>query len=142
MTSECASIDTHWRVSCDEGKGFSVSLKIQDVFRVQKVSRRARVCFLFFFRNSFLSHAQEFLKKETVLSVRVSRGAVGRALDLRLSFFVYISGMQFLSRTQAKRIPVSSLRLFSAHWNAHVRDAASPPMPQPGGEEERGGCAR
>ena len=44
---------------------------------------------------------------------------------------VYISGMQFLSRTQEKRASVTSLRLSSAHWNAHARDSASPPMPHP-----------
>ena len=47
----------------------------------------------------------------------------------------YISGMQFLSRTQEKRASVASLRLSSAHWNAHARDSASPPMPHP---ERRG----
>ena len=49
----------------------------------------------------------------------------------------YISGMQFLSRTQEKRASVTSLRLSSAHWNAHARDSASPPMPHPERRERK-----
>lgn len=65
---------------------------------------------------------------------------VSRGFFLEVSFLfaeisrryrAYISGMQFLSRTQEKRASVTSLRLSSAHWNAHARDSASPPMPHP-----------
>lgn len=102
------------------------------MYRTVRASTRveaARVCVSFVcrvVRRSLWSSSNRRSKK-TFFFLRVARRRYRR---------VYISGMQFLSRTQEKRASVTSLRLSSAHLNAHARDSTSPPMPHPAAKKK------
>ena len=114
---------------------FIASTHIVDcMYRTVRASTRveaARVCVSFVcrvVRRSLWSSSNRRSKKKILFFfLRVARRHYRR---------VYISGMQFLSRTQEKRASVTSLRLSSAHLNAHARDSTSPPMPHPAAKKK------